>query len=149
MKTINITVLIVLCLSACTPQPKPTDQGTEVTLDYKPIKLKMAQPPRQCSVTTELRYVQRNNIAGVEMGVAANENVSCKNSHGEYTLKVEFDNKEGDRQVMEFEESWSRSTNEALAFDLDYEIGFNTTLRSVKQIRSKCWCEENDVQEKN
>lgn len=146
MKIINVAILIVLTVSACSLQPPPLAENKEVKVDYKPIKLKLAQRPSRCSVTTELRYVQRNNMVGVDLGVAANENSSCKNSRGEFTLKIEFDNNENDRQVMEFAETWSRTENEALSFKLDYQIGFNTTLRSVKTIRSRCWCEENETQ---
>jgi len=150
MKGINAIWVIGLLVSACASQPKPKSviAGTDVNIEYASIKLKIARSPKQCSIGSSMRYVQRNNIVGVEIGVAENENEECEKSHGEFTVKIQFDNENSELQTLEFEETWSRSENVALDLNLDYQIGFNTTLRSVKKNRSRCWCDETDAEEK-
>ncbi len=141
MKRINTLLLLVIALTACSSQPKEMVEREDVKIEYKPITLNVPRSPAHCSVSTQMSYVQRNNIVAVDLVVAANEDQACQVSHGEFTMKVEFDRKGEERQSLEFEEVWSRAQNEILSFELGYEIGFDTTLRSVKKIRSRCWCD--------
>ncbi|GAB1268941.1 hypothetical protein NBRC116493_21940 [Aurantivibrio infirmus] len=141
MKRINALLSLVITLTACSSQPKEMVEREDVKIEYKPITLNVPRSPAHCSVGTQMSYVQRNNIVAVDFVIAANEDQTCQVSHGEFTMKVEFDRKGEERQSLEFEEVWSRAQNEILSFELEYEIGFDTTLRSVKKIRSRCWCD--------
>lgn len=93
----------------------------------------------QCQASVSTGYYQANTVAKVEGNIQIE---GCAAASGKYTLAARIRNANGETQVLEFEETFQRDTEQPLSFKTEYPIGENVELVNVRARNLRCECAE-------
>jgi hypothetical protein len=121
--------------AACEPTKTVIATETEVkfTVEVPPVK------SAQCAATIEIEYTQRDSLVGVEGTI---HHLDCGASNGEHRLTVSVRDENRELKTLAFVEAWQRKDDQPVKFSVEYQIGDNVDLVSVRTRQLRCTCGE-------
>ena len=110
----------------------------------KVVPIKLEYNTDACKADLRLEYFQKGADAHVKSTLS---NEECGASSGDYTVRVQYKDSEGESQQVEFEEIWMRSDDADVISEKDYPVGDNIDIVRVKSRKLSCRCEEPQTQD--
>ena len=104
---------------------------TEVSLDLP------APDTVYCAAVIAIEYTQRNTVAAITGTIT---NADCAACSGEYEVTVTVRDQALGLKILKFVESWRRQDDQPVSFSLEYPIGQNVDLTSVRARQLRCTC---------
>jgi len=92
-----------------------------------------------CAATLDLEYYQKGPHGHVKSTL---KNEQCASSSGSYVLRIRYLPDEGEMDVVEIEETWSRDDDADIVTEKDYYVGEDLEIRRIKSASLKCECTE-------
>ena len=92
-----------------------------------------------CKADLRLEYFQKGANAHVKSTLS---NEQCGASAGNYTIRVQYRDAEGNTKLLEFDETWNRDDDADVASEKDYFIGDDIDIMRIKSRNLSCHCEE-------
>ena len=105
------------------------------------MRIELINPTSACKPETELSYWQINTKIRIETEITTS---GCESNRGEQTVQVRFDDEHNETNLVDFTETWPFSEDRVIKAVNEYEIGNGTTVRSVRIVKTRCWCEDTD-----
>lgn len=90
-----------------------------------------------CAAVIGIEYTQRNTVVSIAGTIA---NADCAACDGEYEVVVTVRDQDLGLKTLRFVESWQRRDDQPLSFSLEYPIGQNVDLTSVRARQLRCTC---------
>jgi hypothetical protein len=110
----------------------------------KVVPIKLEYNSDACKADLRLEYFQKGANAHVKSTLS---NEGCGASSGDYTVRVQYKDSEGESQLVEFEETWMRSGDADVVSEKDYLVGDDMDIVRVKSKKLSCRCEETQTQD--
>lgn len=116
------------------------NEGGEAAATDGSYRIELKAPlTNVCNATMSLRYSQRNTLVHVAKTI---ENPNCGASHGDVTIVIRTLSDDGEEKTLEFPETWTRSDDQPVVIETEYQIGENVDLKTVRSRQLKCYCDD-------
>jgi hypothetical protein len=124
---------------------EPTPETAKLEVEMKTTFSLEApqQVSRQCAVTMEIVYTQKDTVASVEGTI---DHEDCGASAGEHRLTVNVRDANREVQSLAFVHAWRRDDDEPVTFKAEYPIPSDVDLVSVRPRQLSCTCADAPVE---
>lgn len=135
-KTKATAVAVALLLAGCASAPAPepaTQSGPTRTVELRPMRMTTGG----CAASLQIDWYQRDTVVRVRATI---DNEQCAASSGSYSIRVRHRDDAGERETLDFDETWQRDDAEPVVIERDYAVGSGVTVTRASGRRLRCEC---------